>query len=238
MMTRIRNAGVALAGLIVLGSMAGCSAAVPAPADTSAIDAAAATHTAAEFASAVSPGDANEVYEKTPRGLAAASELVVSGRVASVTAGPSYAPVDMPEDAVSTFYVEIAPEEVVAGSYPIDESLWLLVNWVGPTEQAVWTEFLPSGTPVVAYLHEVNLANGLIDTEKSGWELTPDSSTELPGNGRLWISTSSQGLVFDLGSHTDNLAWPLLETAGSGDLADTLPTGTLIGFPESRLEAD
>lgn len=237
-MAKSATAGVALVGLIALGSVAGCSAANPRPAETSAIDSAAITYTAEEFASAVSPGESNEVYEKTPRNLAAVSELVVSGRVMSVKSGPSYGPVDMPEDAVSTFYVEIAPEGVALGDYPIDENLWLLVNWVGPTEQAVWQKFLPQGTPVVAYLHEVNLANGLINSEESGWALTPESSTDIPGNGRLWISTGSQALVFDLGGTEDNLAWPLLGTAGSGDLADTLPTGTLIGLPESYIEPD
>lgn len=194
---------------------------------TPVVNAAVKAPTAVEFAAAASPGMVNEVPFTAPLEMAETSDLVVRGRVVSVTPGASFAPVDLPQDVFNTFYVEIAPEEVFRGDFPRDERLWLLVNWVGPSEQAVWEKFLPEGTPVVAYVNELDVSDGLIDT-KSGWELAEGSSTEPPGNGRLWLAPR-QGLVFDLGSTPENLVWPLLGSAAAGELTDTLPGGTLLG---------
>ena len=186
--------------------------------------------TASEFLAATTSSGGDQVYMATPKELEEISDLVLSGRVLSVKQGPSYALESEPQGAFSSVYIEVAPDSVVAGDYPTREGVWIVINYVGPTEYLAYEKFLPSGTPVVAYLHEIDVSRGLDGGEESWWTLTPDSDSRTPGNGRLWIA-SSQGLVFDFGGDADNLAWPLLNSVDTGKLADTLPSGNLIAFP-------
>lgn len=227
-----RAVAVVLAGGVVFGGAAGCASSSPVTSPTSEANADTPQYAASDFIASTTAGEVNEVYLETPRELAGVSELVLSGHVVSVGRGPSYSPKSVPQDVFSSVYIEVVPDSVVAGEYPVAENVLIAVNYVGPEEHIAYERFVSPGTPVVAYLHEVDLSHGLVGGEDSSWVLTPGSDPEVPGNGRLWIAASSQGLIFDLGGDSDNLAWPLLGATGSGALADTLPTGSLIGLPE------
>lgn len=223
-------AGAAIAACVVLWSITGCGT-NSSNASNSTPSPSAPSSAASAFVAATSSGEVNAVFSDSPEQLAGLSQLVISGRVVSVDPGPSYSPRSLPQDVFSSVYLEVAPESVVRGEYPTSENVWILINYVGPEEYAAYDQFLDQGTPLVAYLNEVDLSDGLDGGRDSSWILTPDSDPVAPGNGRLWIA-SLQGLVFDLGGGESNLAWPLLGTVGTGVLLDTLPPGTLIGRPE------
>jgi hypothetical protein len=228
---RYSGLGVGLLALLLVACAASSpSSAPPTAPPASAEEEPASSSAASAFVAATSSGEVNAIYSDSPEELAALSQLVVSGRVVSVGPGPSYSPRSLPQDVFSSVYLEVTPDAVVRGEYPPSENVWILINYVGPEEHVAYSQFLHQGTPLVAYLNEVDLSDGLDGGRDSSWVLSPDSDPVAPGNGRLWIA-SLQGLVIDLGGRASNLAWPLLGTVGTGELSDTLPPGTLIGRP-------
>lgn len=228
---RILAAGVAAS--VAVTAMAGCTA-TPIDASTGSFTQSSSSVTASEFVAATSHLDANAVYVKSTSELAEVSELILSGHVVSVQSGPSYALKESPQYPSYSVYVEVRPESVLQGDYPAGENVWILINYLGPSDPAEYERSLAPGTRVVAYLNELDISNGLI-SEDSWWELTEESDPAAPGNGRLWMVSSTQGLVFDFGG-VENLAWVLLGSVGSGELTDALPGGDVIGFPSDHAQ--
>ncbi|POH65836.1 hypothetical protein C3B61_09765 [Cryobacterium zongtaii] len=153
----------------------------------------------------------------SPQDLAAASQVVVEATVVGLREGRTILGVD------STVLV-LLPDDVVKGELAAgnDGNVYLELYWAGSSDPSYYAKALPSGAKVVAYM--VPAADGApeegIDT------VVDDPKAGRPDGQALFLPYGPQGLVMQVEGH--DVVWPLLGALAPGNIADTLPGGSLI----------
>ncbi|WP_133163926.1 hypothetical protein [Cryobacterium zongtaii] len=153
----------------------------------------------------------------SPQELAAVSQVVVEATVVGVQKGRSITGLD------STVLV-LLPDDVVKGELAAgnDGHVYLELYWAGSSDPSYYAKALPFGAKVVAYM--VPAADGApeegIDT------VVGDPKAGRPEGQALFLPNGPQGLVMQVEGH--DVVWPLLGAHAPGNIADTLPGGSLI----------
>jgi hypothetical protein len=162
-------------------------------------------------------------------GLAASSSVVVQGRIERIQAGRTTStgePAD-PGPQLGSVIV-VSDVTVVAGALDSGSDGYVYIEFPPAGLSAASAGTLPPDTRIVAYLKPAwDGAQTSVEEVDYVTELT-DPETGRPAGQALYTAAALEGLVWQPPGSPE-LIWPLYLGAGSGDLRDTLPDGTLAG---------
>lgn len=153
----------------------------------------------------------------SPQELAAVSRVIVKATVMRVQEGRTITGVD-------SIVLVLLPDDVVTGELAAgnDGNVYLELYGANSPDPSYYAQALPSGAKVVAYMVPAGdgtpdqRADVVIDDPKAG---RPDGQT-------LYIPSGPQGFALQVEGH--DVVWPLIGAQATGNIADTLPGGSLI----------
>jgi hypothetical protein len=136
------------------------------------------------------------------------SSVVVTGTVAGIREGRTDA------NALGSIVMVVDIERVVQGAVPKgnDGRAYVELPAMGHPHPSDYVKALPDGAVVVAYLLPA-----------------PNSHPPagLPDGQASFVPAGQQGFALKVGDH--DIVWPLTGAREPGDIAETLPGGTLVG---------
>jgi len=153
----------------------------------------------------------------SPQDLAAVSQVVVEGTVVGVREGRTITGVD-------SVVLVLLPGDVVKGELALgnDGNVYLELYAAGSSDPLHYAKAVPSGAKVVAYM--VPAGDG---APEGGTDVVVDDpKAGRPEGQALFLPYGPQGLVMQVEGH--DVVWPLLGAHAPGNIADTLPGGSLI----------
>lgn len=144
----------------------------------------------------------------TTDALASVSGLVVKGTVAGIREGRT------DTNALGSIVVVVKIENVVQGALPQGNEgrVYVELPVAGHPHPSDYAKALPDGAVVVAYLLLASNSH-------------PPAG--LPEGQASFVPAGQQGFALQVGDH--DIVWPLTGAREPGEIAETLPGGTLVG---------
>ena len=159
--------------------------------------------------------------------LADLSDVVLSGDMVEVSAGPQFGKAGENDglSKIQSVVLQVRADDVAKGPVKPGESLYLVVYAPDGVDAAAWNKAVPAGTAVAVYA--TRSPNDAPKEGSTGID-TIDWRAGRPAGAALYVP-SVQGLAVQVEDGT--LYWPLTDVTRAGAVAAALPGGDAVGNP-------